>query len=184
MEKSIYPDPSSRRILITGPESTGKSELATALAGHFGGAVVPEYARNYILNLGRRYEYRDVEHIALQQIKQYEDSLVTRKWVFFDTWLIITRVWFEVVYGSVPAWIDGHIRKARFDLVLLCGTDIPWVSDPVRENGGEKREMLFARYTLELDRFGFDWDLVTGKGEERKDRAITLINKKIPYVTT
>ncbi len=182
MEKELYPDGPLKRVLITGPESTGKSELAAALAASYGGEVVPEYARLYIENLGRKYEYQDVEHIANQQVRQYEASRPHAEWVFFDTWLIITRVWFEVVYGTVPGWIDDQIRKTRFDLVLLCDTDIPWVSDPVRENGGERREMLLEKYKIELDRFGLDWELVSGVGEERNRMAINLINTQIPYV--
>lgn len=178
MEKEIYPDSQLKRILITGPESTGKSDLAAALARHYQGDVVPEYARAYIENLGRPYEFSDVEHIAWKQVKEYDASEQVRTWIFFDTWLIITRVWFEVVYGSVPGWVDDHIRQARFEKVLLCATDIPWVSDPVRENGGEKREQLLDRYKIELDRFGLEWALVTGTGDERLNRAKKLIELK------
>ena len=184
MEKEIYTDSPLRRILITGPESTGKSELAAALASSYGGDVVPEYAREHIENLGRPYEYGDVEHIAWQQVKEYETSEQVRNWIFFDTWLIITRVWFDVVFGSVPVWMDDRIRQARFDMVLLCAPDIPWVSDPVRENGGEKREMLLDKYKYELDRFGLEWALVTGTGDERLNRATKLINLNFHYGTT
>ena len=184
MEKEIYPDSSLKRILITGPESTGKSELAVALARSYGGDVVPEYAREHIENLGRAYEYGDVEHIARQQVKEYEASEQLWNWIFFDTWLIITRVWFDDVYGRIPAWIDDHIRQARFDMVLLCATDIPWVFDPVRENGGEKREKLLLKYKYELDRFGLEWALVTGTGSERLNQAMKLINLKFHDGTT
>ncbi|MEN8228614.1 MAG: ATP-binding protein [Bacteroidota bacterium] len=184
MEKEIYSHSPLRRILITGPESTGKSDLSAALASSYGGVVVPEYAREYIEHLGRPYEYDDLEHIARQQVKEYEASEQLRNWIFFDTWLIITRVWFEVVYGSIPAWIDDRIRQARFDMVLLCGTDLPWIFDPVRENGGEKREKLLEKYKYELDRFGLEWALVTGTGHERLNQAMKLINLKFHDGTT
>jgi len=184
MEKNIYPDNTLKRILITGPESTGKSALAAALAHKYEGIVVPEYARDYIESLGRPYEYGDVEHIARQQIKEYGENEKASTWIFFDTWLIITRVWFEVVYGSAPDWMDECIGQARFQMVLLCATDIPWISDPVRENGGQKREILLDTYKYELDRFDLEWVLVTGTGEERLTRAMKLINKKISNGTT
>lgn len=172
-----------RRILITGPESTGKSELAQALSHFYGGLTVSEYARDYISTLGRSYLYKDVEQIALKQVEEYEVS-IHPQWIFFDTWLIITKVWFEVVYGSFPSWIDEHIRKARFDLVLLCDTDIPWIADPVRENGGARREKLLNKYKRELDNFKLDWELVSGLGEDRLQLAKNLIDNKIEYGKT
>ena len=184
MEKNVFPDRSLKRILITGPESTGKSELAVSLARHFGGINIPEFAREYITNLNRPYEYKDVEHIAREQTKEYDKSKLIDTWVFFDTWLIITRVWFDVVYEIIPDWMDDRVRQSHFDLVLLCAPDIPWISDSVRESGGEKRTMLFEKYKYELDRFGFDWVLVTGNGDQRLNRAIKLINKNITNGTS
>jgi nicotinamide riboside kinase len=171
----------NRYILITGPESTGKSELAGALASRYRGVVVPEYARGYVAGLRRPYTFQDVEHIARIQSGTYDHYLQEPGWVFFDTWLIITRVWFEVVYGKVPGWIEGRIRSARFDLVLLCDTDIPWVPDPVRENGGEKREALMKRYREELIRFGLPFQQVSGSGPQRLQHAIHHIQHAIPH---
>jgi NadR type nicotinamide-nucleotide adenylyltransferase len=183
MEKSIQPVAPGRRILITGPESTGKSALASALATHFKGTVVPEYAREYMLKLKRHYVYEDVEHIALHQSKAYDRSEMKSEWVFFDTWLIITKVWFEVVYGKVPHWIDERIRKAHFDLVLVCDTDIPWIPDPVRENGGQRREKLMDRYRKELEQYGLEWCLVSGTGKERTRRAVQIIHEHFTHGT-
>lgn len=167
-----------KRILITGPESTGKSELARDLASHYQGHVVPEYSRDYIQNLGRSYLFSDVEQIALKQVEEYEDS-TKLEWVFFDTWLIITKVWFRVVYNRVPPWLDKSIRIATFDLVLLCDTDIPWIPDSVRENGGSMREELLQRYKDELNFYGLDWVLVNGSGLDRSRCAKQYIEKKL-----
>jgi len=172
-----------KRILITGPESTGKSELANELGSHYGGIVVPEYAREFIQELGRPYQFNDVEQIALRQVEEYDRSFHPR-WIFFDTWLIITRVWFRVVYNRVPSWLDEKIRAASFDLVLLCDTDIPWIADPVRENGGTKREELLDSYKNELNHFSLDWELVSGSGVERLLNARQLIDNKIANGTT
>jgi len=181
MEKNLYPERTLRRILITGPESTGKSDLAIALARNFGGISVPEYARNYIKNLVRPYGYSDLEHIALQQVKEYADVDPSRPWIFFDTWLIITKVWFEVVYGRFPGWMEEKIRQASFELVLICDTDLPWIPDPVRENGGQMREELMGMYKNELDKYGMNWALVTGAGDKRLEHAVMLIKKNIQY---
>jgi len=172
-----------KRILITGPESTGKTQLSRELALFYGGAYVCEYAREYILNLGRPYEYRDVVHVAEQQVREYKESNPSQEWLFFDTWLIVTKVWFEVVYGRCPEWLEDEISKADFDLVLVCDIDIPWYPDPVRENGGERREELLRRYKEELDKFGMEWVVVTGSGQNRIEHAKQLINRKMKYGT-
>ena len=62
--------------------------------------------------------------------------------------------------------------KNRIDFYLLCNTDLPWVADPVRENGGEKREKLFERYKLELEHYGFDYSVVSGSGKSRIKSAL------------
>jgi NadR type nicotinamide-nucleotide adenylyltransferase len=166
-----------KRVLITGAESTGKSELAMGLAHHFGGILVPEYAREYVEKLDRPCLYSDVEHIAEWQKKAYHDQRPHGSLVFFDTWLIITRVWFEVVFQKVPSWLDEQIRQARFDLVLLCHTDLPWISDGIRENGGERREWLQERYQELIRLYGWNFYTVDGLGAERLNKAIQLIEK-------
>ncbi len=168
-----------KRVLITGAESTGKSELSQALSEHYGGIMVPEYAREYVQNLDRDYSYDDVEHIARWQQKSYEREFPYGSYVFFDTWLIITRVWFEVVFQKVPSWIDQEIGQAGFDLVLLCHTDLPWVADGLRENGGRMRMMLQKRY-LELIRGrGWTYGIVKGRGEDRLKNAIQWMDRTI-----
>ena len=184
MEKSLYKPGSLKRILITGPESTGKTELAASLALNFGGKMIPEYARDYIEHLTRPYEYSDVEHIARHQERSFLTSDDEQGWIFFDTWLFITKVWFDVRYDKIPGWIDESLSRAEFDLILLCETDIPWVDDPVRENGGEMRKKLFNLYKYEIEKSGTDWAPVTGTGIERVNRAIQLINNHIINGTT
>lgn len=168
-----------KRILVTGPESSGKTELVNYLSRRFDGVAVEEFARGFVERLGRPYRYADVEEIARYQAQQYDTGYGNVAWVFFDTWLIITRVWFEVVYKRVPGWIDDTIARSRFDLVLLCAPDIPWIADPVRENGGEMRDLLFEKYKQELTRFRLDWEIVSGQGEERFIRAERIIINKL-----
>jgi len=166
-----------KRILITGAESTGKSELAMGLAHHYDGIYVPEHAREYVEKLDRPCVYSDVEHIAERQKKAYHNTRAPDSFVFFDTWLIITRVWFEVVFQKVPSWLDDQIQQASFDLVLICQTDLPWISDGIRENGGERREWLQERYQELIRSNGWNFYGVDGLGGERLTKAIELIDK-------
>jgi NadR type nicotinamide-nucleotide adenylyltransferase len=169
------------RVAITGPECTGKSTLAKQLASHYNSVQIPEYAREYIANLGRPYEFSDVKHIAEVQLKQaYESVNRANKIIFFDTYLIITKVWFEVAYGHYPLWIDDELARKTMDLYLLCNTDIPWIADPVRENGGEMREKLYLRYLGELEKLGCNYVVICGTGKKRLKEAVEAINIHFP----
>ncbi len=164
------------RIVVTGPESTGKTTLAKQLSQLFGGQYIPEFARGYVEKLDRHYTYQDVEFIADQQILQYEATLRSEQSFFiFDTWLIITKVWFRWVYGQVPDRLEDQIRNCPMDLFLLCCPDLPWEADPVRENGGENRTRLFQEYHDELVRYGFNFVEIGGVGDERLNNAVDAI---------
>jgi nicotinamide riboside kinase len=165
------------KIVITGAESTGKSSLARSLSEKYGCPWVPELARNYIENLDRHYTYNDIEVIAKAQIEaeqQFSTGIV-----IFDTWLIITKVWFDFVYGKHPEWLDYEIRKGKIDLFLLCDIDLPWISDPVRENGGENRKILHQQYQQEIESYGFTFSLVKGAEQQRVENAIQIIENKL-----
>lgn len=172
------------RVLITGPESTGKSELSHALAQHYAGMVIPEYAREYVEKLNRSCTFEDVEHIARWQQHSYIHTQRPGTYVFFDTWLIITRVWFEVVFKKVPPWIDEQINQAHFDLVLLCQPDLPWVSDGIRENGGEMRNTLLERYRQLIRTRAWEHATISGVGEKRLKNAILMIDKHLNHDKT
>jgi NadR type nicotinamide-nucleotide adenylyltransferase len=169
------------KITLTGPESVGKSTLARQLAEHFNGIFVSEFARAYVENLQRNYTYNDVVIIAEKQIEQYNsycNSSNQAGFVFFDTFLIITKVWFNVVYNRCPAWLGKAIEQHPMDLYLLCYPDLPWEADGVRENE-TNRLQLFEMYQHELDFYGFNYHIIKGNGHERLQAAINEINKLI-----
>lgn len=164
--------------MITGAESTGKSMLTEWLANHFNVPFIPEFARKYIENLDRNYNYSDVEKIAKKQISQLEAGKQSEyQYVFVDTWLIITKVWFNVVFGEIPSWLEFSIQKTKVDLFLVCDTNLPWEPDPVRENGGEQREILQARYINELKKYNFKYQIISGTGKERLHAALSEVKK-------
>ena len=99
-----------KKIVLTGPESTGKTWLAKQLAMHYQTDWISEYAREYVENLKRRYNYSDLVVISRYQVnvvKEYKGKV--NRFLFFDTDLIILKVWFDVVYNECPAWLTESI---------------------------------------------------------------------------
>jgi NadR type nicotinamide-nucleotide adenylyltransferase len=176
MEKTTEDD--IIKVVLIGSESTGKTNLSEFLANEFNTIFVPEFAREYIENLNSPYTYEDVEYIAHKQVTlEGEYLLKANKIIFYDTYLIITKIWFEIVYKRVPEWIDERIKKCNIDLFLLCNNDIEWIADSVRENGGEMRDNLFKIYENELIKYGFNYRIVNGKGENRIKCALNHIQE-------
>jgi len=171
-----------RRIVITGAESTGKTTLAKQLASHYNTVWIPEYARGYVENLGRKYNYDDVIHIAEKQIElagQYEAK--ADRLIFFDTWLIITKIWFTDVFGTCPAFVDDELKIYNIDLFLVCETDLPWIPDPVRENR-DRRDYLSALYKYEIEKYNYKYELISGSNSERFKNAVAAIEEVTKFL--
>ena len=161
-----------RKIAILGPESTGKSTLAVALANHFNTLWVPEFARDYIGGLNRPYDYADVLQCARGQRDWEEQQLCkTSGPVFFDTEMINLHIWLKEKFGNSPDWILGDIRK-RYDFYLLTTPDLPFVADPLRENP-DRREYFFNLYKKALEALDIHFGLVTGQDEARFKSALS-----------
>ncbi len=164
-------------VVITGAESTGKSTLTKALAKHFGVPFIPEIARQFVEKNNNIYNYHDVETIAKLQVKQLAEFKNTEyPFIFVDTWLIITKIWFEVVFNKIPDWFEAEIQKNRVDLFLVCDTDLPWVPDPVRENGGEQRIVLQNKYIKTIVKYNNRYNIVSGTGDQRISSALGFLN--------
>lgn len=169
------------KVAILGPESTGKTELASQLAQYFNVQWVPEFAREYVENLATSYTYEDVCNIASKQIEQekYFDQQSKDGLVFFDTDLIITKVWFQYSYNRVPQFVTEWMAENSFDFYLLCAPDLPWEFDPVREHGDD-RDYFFDWYKREIEQTGKPYVVVKGVGYQRTQNAIDALKNKIP----
>lgn len=159
------------KIGIIGPESTGKSTLASYLAHRYGGVLVPEYAREYMEKLAPTYEYtyEDVIHIARIQVEQLKELHTPstegipkgyrRDIIVFDTELIITKVWFLHKFGHCPEFVEQALKDYPMDVYLLCYPDMEWEPDPVRENPNI-REYLFDWYEREIQALGIPYYII------------------------
>lgn len=164
-----------KRILFTGPESTGKSAIAKRLAKEWGTVYVPEYARTYLDQLGRPYTETDLLTIAKGQLKwegQYAKKATD--FLFIDTGMLVMKVWSEFKYGRCHPWILEQLHSRRYDLWVLCGIDIPWEPGPMRENPNE-REELYRTYRQELQQIGVPFIELWGNREERVARMRELL---------
>ena len=152
------------RICLTGPECTGKTQLAQRLARELGVPWVPEYAREYAVARGNDLGPQDVEPIAHGQIALM-DAVAPP--AILDTDLLSTVVYARHYYGACPPWIEAEARRRRADLYLLMDTDVEWIADPARDAGGDAREDLFDAFRATLDEFETTWRIVSGEWEER-----------------
>ncbi|MDD3859407.1 MAG: ATP-binding protein [Bacteroidales bacterium] len=165
----------TKKIVLTGPESTGKSTLTKLLAECFSAPYVTEIAREYILNLNRSYTYKDVVEIAKLQIET--ENLIMNsghEYVFFDTDLIITKVWLMHCFGKYPEWLNEAIKSTAADLHLLCYYDLIWEPDPLRENPDIRPE-LYEKYKSEIIQYGLDYSVVKGFSKHRFDNAKEIV---------
>jgi len=186
-----------KKIVVVGPESTGKSTLCQQLAEHYHTLWCPEYAREYLLKHGMDYSYDDLLTIAKGQIGLEEetemgvrsrepgaDSRLTihdSRLLFIDTNMYVMKVWCEFVFGKCHDYILDQIKKRQYDLYLLCNVDLPWIKDELREYPDlDTREKLYYIYKEIMVNQPVPWVDISGNYEERLKKAIaatdTLLN--------
>lgn len=168
-----------KRILILGPESTGKSTLAEDLANHFGEPWVPEFAREYLEEINRPYRYEDLVAIGKGQV-ELEDQLAqnAEKHIFVDTDLRVIHIWSEHRFGKTDPWVLDEIERRKYDLILLTDTDLPWTPDPLREYPElEMRQYFFEKYRKLAEESGFPFQVVSGDRAKRLKSAVEALNQ-------
>jgi NadR type nicotinamide-nucleotide adenylyltransferase len=174
----------TRRIVISGPESTGKSTLCTHLAAHYNTSWVPEYAREHLQKNGTNYTYNDLLTIARRQLALEDDiaSTTRRGLLFVDTDMYVMKVWCEFVFGRCHQWILDRIAERKYTLYLLCNIDLPWVRDDLREYPDiEPRLKLFNIYKDNMINQHIPWKIISGNHEERLRTAVDAVNRLMVY---
>lgn len=184
---------SLKKIVVIGPESTGKTVLCEQLAQHYDSSWCPEFAREYLLSNGVHYEYDDLLTIAQGQLAledEYTDKLETNSLpllenggsipLFIDTDLYVVKVWCEFVFGKCHRFILDNIVKRKYDLYLLCNTDLPWVKDELREYPDPViRQKLYSIYKDIMINQEVPWVEISGDHEQRLNLAIRAVDKLI-----
>lgn len=171
-----------KKVVIIGPESTGKSTLCKQLAAHYQTTWVKEYARDYLLTKGRDYNFNTLLDIAKGQINLEEKGISIAESqnspLFIDTDMYVMKVWCEYVFEKCHHWILNRILEREYSLYLLCDTDLPWTADELREYPDlESRQRLFRHYKDSMINQHTPWAIISGTDEERLKRAITAVEK-------
>lgn len=158
------------RIVVTGSESTGKTELAQRLAEHYGAELVPEFVRAFAESMDRPISFADHGPIAHGQMaledRHAETAAREGRFVIQDTDLLSTVVYCDHYFGECPKWIVDAARERRPDLYLLADIDIDWVADGIRDRGHmrEKMQKLFLGAVIAS---GAPYAVVAGSREAR-----------------
>jgi len=168
-----------RKIVIIGPESTGKSTLCLQLAEHYKTCWCPEFAREYLKETGGKYSFHDLLNIAHGQL-ELEDTMLTQAkngFYFIDTDMYVMKVWCEVVFETCHTWILKQIALRKYDLFFLCDVDLPWVKDDLREYPDlEFRQKLYKMYRDLLVTQKTKWAEISGTHAQRLQTAISIID--------
>ncbi|MBB3700144.1 AAA family ATPase [Flammeovirga yaeyamensis] len=168
-----------KKILITGPESTGKSTLAHQLAEWYDTLWVNEYARDYLEQLNRPYVQKDLVVIAKKQFEiQNINFELANRFLFCDTGLEVIKVWSEFKYQQCDFWILDHLDQQKFDAVFLMDVDLPWEYDEYRETPNiETRKQLLESYKEELKNTYGVYHLINGNMIERFEKMKDILHK-------
>jgi nicotinamide riboside kinase len=209
-----------KKIVVLGPESTGKSFLCVQLATHYQTKWVPEFARTYLEKTGPEYHYEDLYEIAKGQLELEERAIDNAQWaidngqlaidkefqdstvslppsslnlspstfhlppptvnlppLFLDTDLYTIKIWSEISFNKCDNRILSRIADHRYDLYLLCNTDLPWAPDPLREYPDLlMRRKIYHYYKDALVNQEKPWVDISGNYEERFLKAVQAVD--------
>lgn len=180
-----------KKIVILGPESTGKSTLCKQLAQHYDTMWCPEFAREYLLANGTNYEYDDLLTIAKGQLALEDEYTTTLERnslpmleagghlpLFIDTDMYVAKVWCEFVFGKCHRFILDEIIKREYDGYLLCKIDLPWIEDELREYPDiQSRKKLYNIYKDIMTNQPLPWVEISGDDEQRLQKAIVMVDQ-------
>jgi HTH-type transcriptional regulator, transcriptional repressor of NAD biosynthesis genes len=166
----------AKRVVVFGPESTGKTTLARDLARHYGTVWVSEYARAYLDHKGSRFEPDDFPRFVAGQ-HAAEDALARQanRVLFCDTDALTTLIFHRLFYGTTPDWVVAAAASRRYDLHLVLDVDVPWVADPQRDSPGD-RERLRNLYLGELAARDRRHVVIRGSWSERFAAACAAVD--------
>ena len=165
-------------VVLTGPESSGKTFLAERLQQRFGGLVVGEYVRHFIDTEQRDTCLADIPAIARGQLA-WEDAARTRapELLILDTHLLSNIVWSHTLFGDCPEWLEPALLQRRYDLhLLLAAEGVEWQADGQRCQPALMERQSFHRACLAwLEQHQQPWQAVGGGWSEREAASLAAV---------
>ena len=157
------------KIIVTGPESSGKTTVCNGLSIYFKVPHSKEFARQYLSERKTKYTQDDLIKIAKGQLFSEKDNII------LDTDLITIKIWSIYKFKYCESWILDQIEKQKREsrIYLLCKPDIAWKPDPLRENRNNRME-LFEIYLKELDSLRHKYYIIDG--ENKLEKSIKKIS--------
>ena len=167
------------KIVLYGPESTGKSTLAKQLAEYYKTDFVPEYAREYLQKkydqFGLICQVNDMLPIAKGQMNLENTATKNNTLIFCDTNLLTTMVYSKIYFNYCDPILERFAKSNYYDIYLLMDIDIPWIKDNLRDRPHKRKEM-FESFKNSLIKNQKSFEIISGNFEERKEKAIRIIN--------
>lgn len=183
MEEKFKQQPANcLKVVLFGPESTGKTTLSNQLARYYNSVWVPEYARDYLQdkwnNERKTCEPKDLLPIAEGQMR-LENNLAqkTNTVLICDTDLLETKVYSEAYYlGYCDPILEKYALQNTYDLYFLTYIDTPWEADDLRDKPEERLAMfkVFEKALIDNNR---PYILLKGNKKERLETAVKHIDK-------
>lgn len=185
------PQTSSRclRVVLYGPESTGKTTLAKALADHYQTSWVPEFARSYLQEKWDKQQavctLADLPIIAQGQLAAENTAIAqANRLIFCDTNILVTKVWSETHFeGYCAPELNTILAQTHYDLYLLTSIDVPWEKDDLRDRPND-REQMFIYFKQQLEAYNFPFLVLEGSLEERIQKAVNTIDQLLNINST
>ncbi|MBK8620601.1 MAG: ATP-binding protein [Saprospiraceae bacterium] len=168
------------RYVFTGPESSGKSTFCTQAHQKWGGGLVPEIARRYLIDIGNDYTFEDVQTIGKQQMAEEYLIAAEQEYIWCDTDIITVLIWSIDKFGSVDEslykkWSESDKTQRIY---FLCFPDVPWEPDPLRENPYD-RERIFLLYQSFLVDHQLDYVVLIGDNEKKWNTIENVFLQKV-----
>ncbi|KRW59964.1 AAA family ATPase [Pseudomonas sp. TTU2014-080ASC] len=174
-------------LVLTGPESSGKSWLSCLVKERFGGVTVGEYVRHFIEQTGRDTCLDDIEVIARGQL-QWEDSARAERpsLLILDTHLLSNILWSQTLFGSYPHWLETELLERHYDLhLLLSPADVEWVSDGQRcQPELYSRQMFYQDCKGWLIKHDQAFVEIAGNWSERRNEVLDTVGRWLDLAGT
>ena len=165
------------KVVLTGPECSGKTTLATQLAEHFGVSIAPEPARAH---LQPEQVYQPSDLLQLTAVQRRLEMMEPAGLQVFDTDLQTIYIWWQEKFGPAPEVLRrgyAEYSSQRDRIYLLCRPDISWEYDPLRENPHD-RDRLYEIYSNDLKARGLVFELIEGQTDQRFKCAVDFIQRQ------